>query len=95
MSDFCLLCKRTKEIVPITEHHLIPVVKGGAKGDTMTVCEDCHCQIHLLYNNSQLRDIFNTVDAIICNEELQKFAKFASKQTKRIPRKESNKRGLK
>lgn len=58
----------------------------------MWMCEDCHAQLHLLFTNNELRDCLNTPEAVLNDEKIQKFGRYASKQFSHIKKKESNKR---
>jgi len=47
-------------------------------------------QIHLLYDNTYLKDNLNSPELILSDDKMIKFGKFASKQTKKISKKKSN-----
>jgi hypothetical protein len=88
----CLNCGRNEEIVGITKHHCIPQVKGGKKGPVMDLCSDCHGQIHVLYTPNHLRDLLNTPELVVADEQMRKFGKYARKQNGRIKKREGKER---
>lgn len=59
-------------------HHLIPRSKGGT--ETTPSCEVCENYIHKTWSHNQLRDTYNSVEAILSNEGFQKFLKWRRKQ---------------
>jgi len=88
-SKVCPLCER--EVESTTYHHLIPGSKdkrsnkakkidGGLK---VAICEDCHHQIHALFDNDTLKNDLNTIAKLKGNEEMQKFIKWIGKKDTR------------
>lgn len=73
-SGACPLCER--DDVELTEHHLVPVHKGGRRGPTAMLCINCHKQIHAVFTNNELRDLYRTVEALKAAPELQPFYRF-------------------
>lgn len=59
-------------------HHVVPKSKGGRT--VVPTCETCESYIHKTWTHNELRDIFNSVDAILANEGFQKFLKWRRKQ---------------
>lgn len=59
-------------------HHVVPRAKGGK--ETVPTCETCESYIHKTWTHNELRDTFNTVEAILANEGFQKFLKWRLKQ---------------
>ena len=59
-------------------HHVIPKSKGGET--TVPTCETCESYIHKNWTHNQLRDIYNSVEAILSDEGFQKFLKWRRKQ---------------
>lgn len=78
----CLICDRSEGLI-FTEHHLIPKSKGGKKGPTVVVCEDCHNNIHLLFTNKELNQNYFTVELLLASEKIQKYVTYIRKQKKR------------
>ena len=87
----CPNCNRNLEL---TDHHLVPVAKGGktVSENLIQLCEDCHAHLHSTYSNHELEKVFNTIDSILNDSNMRSFGKFASKQTKRIVIKDNNNR---
>jgi hypothetical protein len=75
MSDTCIFCRLP---APTREHHIIPRSKGGK--ETVPACETCENFIHKTWTHNELRDIYNTVEAILEDEKFQKFLKWRRKQ---------------
>jgi len=97
----CPLCER--EVNKTTDHHLIPdskdkrsnKVKKKHKSElTVAICEDCHHQIHALFDNNELKNNLNTVEKLKANEKMQKFIKWIGKKDPRHNQrfKQSNRR---
>lgn len=71
-----LLCKR--EVPELTEHHLVPKSRGGK--ETVSICRDCHRQIHALFENKILENDLNTIELLIANEEFARYLKWVAKK---------------
>jgi hypothetical protein len=52
VSELCYFCNRKLE--SIHKHHVVPVVCGGAKGQTVGCCLNCSRQIHMLFTVKEL-----------------------------------------
>lgn len=62
----------------MSAHHLIPRLKGGKKAD---LCHKvCHSKIHATWDENQLRDVYNTWEAIREAPEMQSFIKWVRKK---------------
>jgi hypothetical protein len=68
MATTCALCRR---IVPderiddpavVQKHHLVP--ENRAESPTVMLCRPCHEQIHALFTNEELRESYDTVEAL-------------------------------
>lgn len=68
MPTTCALCRR---VVPderiddpqvIQEHHLRP--ERRAESPTVLLCRPCHDQIHAVFTNEQLREEYDTIEAL-------------------------------
>ena len=76
--EVCELCGLPCEI---TAHHLIPKSQTRNKykeikedpSNLLWVCRSCHDQIHSLWDNTQLRDLYNTKEKLLFAPEMQKF----------------------
>lgn len=78
----CQLCDR---VVPrLTEHHLVPRQHTKRKkldpGETIDICPACHRQIHTLFDNRQLAQELNTIDALKFHPDVAKFLAWVRKQ---------------
>ena len=62
----------------VNGHHLIPVLKGGKKKDP--VHKICHSKIHSLWSENELRDTYNTFEAIRADERMQMFVRWVRKK---------------
>ena len=95
----CATCGIQAEL---TLHHLVPQSKCNTgkyrkiKDDPnnhIFICRSCHDQIHALYNNNELRDLYNTLDKLINAVEFAKYIKWKKKHTNFIGHsKKSNKK---
>lgn len=73
-THICELCSRT--VSTLTEHHLIPLQKGGKNKKTIHLCPTCHKQIHALFTNRELAARFNTLEALKKDIRIIKFLRF-------------------
>lgn len=70
-----------------TRHHLIPKLKAKNKyksiknddSNILMICRQCHDQLHSLWDESTLRDLYNTKEKILASEEMQKFISWRKK----------------
>jgi hypothetical protein len=74
----CQICQRKAPDSYLENHHLIPGLK---KGPTIKVCCGCGDQLHHLYTNKELEKRFNTLEAILTDERVQKWVKWVSKKS--------------
>ncbi|WGI22235.1 HNH endonuclease [Amylibacter sp. IMCC11727] len=63
-----------------SEHHLIPKLKGGAKGPRVLLHQICHNEIHASLSEAELAREYNTPEALRGHERLGKFVKWVSKR---------------
>lgn len=77
MPTTCELCRR---IVPverindpqmIQEHHLIP--ENRAESPTTTLCRPCHKQIHAVFTNEELRESYDSLEALRDSDRLAEY----------------------
>ena len=77
MPTTCALCRR---VVPderiddprvIQEHHLRP--EERAESPTVLLCRPCHDQLHATFSNAQLRESYDTIEALRAAERLQEY----------------------
>lgn len=84
MKEKCEICGIECEL---TKHHLIPQNKCKNKyktlkndeGNFLWVCRGCHDTIHAYFNNAELRDIYNTKDALMSNEKIASYVSWRIK----------------
>lgn len=78
----CPICHRPMDADNSNEHHLIPKLKGGKKeSDNMVRLHViCHNKLHSIWNENELRDYYNTIENIMTDERMQKFARWVSKK---------------
>ena len=80
----CELCNCECEL---TAHHLIPKSRIRNKYKEMKedpsnliwICRQCHDQIHALWDESTLRDLYSTKDKLLADEKMQKFIAWRQK----------------
>ena len=70
--EFCGMLTYTRS------HHVVPRARGGK--ETIPTCETCESYIHKTWTHNQLRDIYNSVEAILADKGFQKFLKWRWKQ---------------
>ena len=75
MIESCVFCKRE---VPTRGRHVVPRCKGGT--EIVPTCHSCEDFIHKTWNHNELRDTFNTVEAILADPRFQNFLKWLHKQ---------------
>jgi len=83
----CDMCERE---MPLTFHHLMPKTthaKYRARGFSQTtlnkgvwICRPCHNAIHRLIDEDTLAESFNTLELLMEDERVLKWAKYCSKQ---------------
>lgn len=88
----CPLCERETDEGDMSDHHLVPKMKGGK--ETETICHPCHRQIHALFDNYRLAKELYTVESLQNEPNFAKYLKWAAKQPpgKSFKTKESNNR---
>lgn len=79
----CELCKR--DVPSLSEHHLVPKSRGGK--ETVSICKDCHRQIHALFENKSLEQQLNTVELLLADENFAKYIKWIENKPYGVARK--------
>jgi hypothetical protein len=98
----CPVCTREIELVV---HHLIPKAvqtenwfknhfKPEQFEEKIMVCVDCHNAIHKFHDSRELGQEMNTLEKILADEKIVKFAKFAAKQKGGIGLRAPKKKGF-
>jgi 5-methylcytosine-specific restriction enzyme A len=73
----CELCGREIET---TTHHLIP--KNRKESPTVQLCQPCHKQVHATFTHHELRQEYDTIEALREAERLQSFVNWISRTDK-------------
>lgn len=73
--NICELCKLK---VHVRNHHLIPRCKGGK--NTACICQTCESFLHNQWSHNELRDTYNSIEAILNSPKFQSFLKWRHKQ---------------
>jgi hypothetical protein len=75
MTTKCGICG--EEVDRLYKHHVVPKVKGGAKGETVGCCYTCNGQVHMLFNESELARM--SLEELVATEQVQKYIKWRRK----------------
>ena len=89
----CALCERETQL---TRHHVFPrsewqrwklrpppSLEGRSLTETVSVCRPCHNAIHALADERTLGERYSTVEELMEEESIAKFARYQSKQRTR------------
>ena len=76
----CPLCAREIPARLESKHHLVPKLKGGAHGTVVVLHRACHSKIHAVFTEAELARTFDTIEKILGNPEMDKFAKWIAKR---------------
>lgn len=84
--DKCELCGIACKL---EKHHLVPQVKCHSskygknlktdESNFLWICGPCHRKIHSLFTNNELRDMYNTRELLLSNEDMVAFVKWRLK----------------
>ena len=74
----CPLCERKIPPSQVDKHHLVPKLKGGKH--TEELHRICHRQIHALFTESELANKFNTVHALLSDQDMAAFVDWVKRQ---------------
>ena len=91
MTDpICPLCLRPiPPDVPQSLHHLVPKLKGGARGPVVLMHHICHREIHAALSEAELARSYATPESLRTHPRLAKFAEWAARRppgfTSRVP----------
>ena len=70
----CPLCERP---IPAdarqSRHHLVPKLKGGAKGETVQLHQVCHAAIHARHSEAELARRLADVESLRADPEIARF----------------------
>jgi hypothetical protein len=83
MKKISEVCETCGFLLPLQKHHLIPqhvsrstkYNKALKKDETnfLWICNECHRQIHALYSDQELRDLYSTKELLMAAPEFAKF----------------------
>ncbi|MBO6505005.1 MAG: HNH endonuclease [Kordiimonadaceae bacterium] len=62
----------------VEKHHLVPKSQGGTQ--TIPLHPICHRKIHALFNEKELARRLNSVEALLANEDIQRFVKWVARK---------------
>ena len=74
----CSICNRLTPPQYQEKHHLIPKSQKGK--ETIIVCCNCGDILHKLFSNKEMEKIYNNLDAILYNDDVQKWIKWIKKK---------------
>ena len=75
--SICPLCNRMLAGI-CNKHHLLPKSKGGKNTPTIVLHKICHDKIYAMFTEMELKRLYNTIEQLQQNEEMQKFIKWLS-----------------
>ena len=61
-------------------HHLVPRLKGGARGPTVLLHQICHTEIHASLTEAELAREFSTIEALRVHPRLAKFIAWVARK---------------
>ncbi len=77
----CPLCLRPiPPGVPQSLHHLVPKLKGGAKGPVVRLHHICHKEIHAALTEAELARAWATPEALRAHPRLARFAEWVARR---------------
>lgn len=77
----CPLCGRPiPPGAPRSRHHLVPRLKGGARGETVLLHAICHKQIHATLSEAELARGHANMAALRAHPDLAKFIAWVAKR---------------
>jgi hypothetical protein len=74
----CTICRRLTPPEYQEKHHLVPKSRKGK--ETILVCRNCGDQLHKLFSNKEMERAYNTIEAILSDERIQKWIKWVKKK---------------
>lgn len=73
----CALCLRPiPPGTPADRHHLVPRLKGGAKGPTVPMHRMCHNEVHAVLSEGEIARRYATPEALRAHPHLARFAEW-------------------
>ena len=65
----------------MSDHHLVPRSRGGARQSTLRICADCHDAIHEMFSNKELEGRYASVEALLADERFSRHVRWLSRQS--------------
>ena len=72
----CPICMRITPRRYWHKHHLVPRCKKGLNKGIIRCCINCGNIIHKLFTNKELAKKYNSIETILANPDIQKWAKW-------------------
>ncbi len=84
----CELCDRTVD--ELTRHHLMPRTTHRTKrlrrdhkievmyANTLWLCHACHGQVHAIFSEKELGDVFNSRERLLGQSDIKQFVEWIS-----------------
>jgi hypothetical protein len=77
----CPLCGRPIPArAPQSEHHLVPRLKGGGRGQVVRLHQICHNAIHAALTESELARSYRDIEALRAHPRLARFVEWVSRR---------------
>ena len=78
MSQCCEICGSPDDL---TVHHLVPQQVSRHKNkylkteesNFLRICQECHSQIHALYTNQELKELYYTKELLLAADKFKKY----------------------
>ena len=74
----CPICRRDTPADSQEKHHLVPKAKQGKI--TILLCRSCGDMLHQIFTNKELAKKYNTLETILADERVQKWAEWIKKK---------------
>jgi 5-methylcytosine-specific restriction enzyme A len=72
----CPLCERIGDDSMFEWHHFEPIASRRKNDEKIKLCHQCADQVHLLFNNTELRVLYGNLSSLKNNEKMQKYIKW-------------------
>jgi hypothetical protein len=72
----CPLCERIGDDSMFEWHHFEPIASRRKNDEKIKLCRQCGDQIHLLFDNTELRVLYQNLDSLKSSDKMQKYTKW-------------------